>query len=313
MATILGNSTNETLTGTKNADTITGAGGNDTISGGGGADTIVAGPSTLANVTQTLNWSAQGADEASVAGGFTQNTGGINATVSFSNDGIATGMSVESSDTQYVAGGETFNATSALALNGDGTGNTSTTTVNFSAASGSTGTGTVNNLTFRINDLDQASHRDVVRIRAYDAAGVEIDPSLISITFPAGSTETLNPATNTITAGNGSNIPSDATGSALISIPGPVGRLEISYANTGSSVQVINVTDLQFSATPTDNDQVSGGDGNDTIYGGAGNDVLNGDGGNDSLFGGDGADTLNGGAGTDMLAGESGDVSAMPS
>ncbi len=307
MATITGTSANETLTGTNNADTITGLSGNDTISGGGGADNITAGPATLADVTQTLRWNQQGADEASVAGGFTQNTGGINAAVSFTNDGIATGFSVETSDTQYVAGGETFNTNSALALNGNGTGSTSTTNVNFSAATGSTGPGTVTNLTFRINDLDQGPHRDVVRIRAYDANGVEIDPALISITFPAGSNETLNPATNTITSGNGSNTPADATGSALINIPGPVGRLEIIYSNTGTSAQVVNVTDMQYTATPTDNDQVSGGNGADTIDGGAGNDVLNGDAGNDSLLGGDGNDTLNGGAGTDTMAGGSGD------
>ena len=113
MAVITGTSANNTLSGGAADDQITGLNGSDTITGGGGADTIVAGPAAQVNTALFLNWSAAAGDESSIAGGFTQNTGGVNATVTYTDTGGGTGFTVESSDTQYVAGGEPFSTTSA--------------------------------------------------------------------------------------------------------------------------------------------------------------------------------------------------------
>ena len=55
------------------------------------------------------------------------------------------------------------------------------------------------------------------------------------------------------------------------------------------------------------NDNVRGGDGDDTIDGGTGNDTLRGDDGNDSVDGGEGDDSLFGGDGDDSLTGGDGD------
>ena len=54
------------------------------------------------------------------------------------------------------------------------------------------------------------------------------------------------------------------------------------------------------------NDNLTGGDGNDLLDGGSGNDTLNGGNGNDTLIGGDGNDSLVGGAGNDVLDGGAG-------
>ncbi|WP_438991899.1 Hint domain-containing protein [Lentibacter sp.] len=55
------------------------------------------------------------------------------------------------------------------------------------------------------------------------------------------------------------------------------------------------------------NDNVRGGDGDDTIDGGTGNDTLRGDDGSDSVDGGEGDDSLFGGDGDDSLTGGDGD------
>lgn len=302
MANITGTNANNTLNGTNSADTITGLNGNDTINAGGGNDNVVAGPATQVNTPLHLNWAAAGADEASIAGGFTQNTGGVNATVTYTDNGGGTGFTVESSDTQYRATGEPFSTTSAGSLAGTGLGPTSTVGVSFAGVAGQGFQNEVTNVSFRLNDIDSGGWQDIVTIRAFDAAG---NPVTLTIT-PAGN-DTVSG--NTITAGPTSDNTNSAQGSALITIPGPVQRFEIIYSNGSTAGQVLNITNIHFQAQPVDNDSVAGGAGNDTIDGGWGNDFLNGEDGADSLIGGLGNDTLLGGTGIDTLSGGDGNDS----
>ena len=275
MAIINGDSTNNTLTGTASADTITGLSGNDTINAGAGNDTITAGPAALTNAALDLNWSLQGKNGASLSSGFTQDTGGVNVAVSFTNDGNNSAKyQVDTASTQYV-GAQTFNPNSSLWLNGDGDADTSTTTLNFSAVAGQGFSGSVQNVTFRINDFDDGTWRDLLTITAFDANG---QPVIVTLTKADGTIITTGTATAT---GIGNIDSSAASGSLLVTIAGPLTQIKIDYGNALNGNQLINVTDIQFQAIPVDDDLVNAGDGDDTVFGGAGNDLLNGDGNND--------------------------------
>lgn len=257
-----------------------------------------------------LDWSAAGADEANISAGFTQDTGGINVAVSFSNDGSASQFSVESTDTTYVASGEIFDPNSSLHLRGTGgTVDTSTTTIDFSAASGSGFENEVENVSFRVNDVDVGSFIDVVTIRAYDADG-----NLITVDITVSGNDTLSG--DTVSGAGGTNdSESSADGSFLVNITGPVSYIEIDYDNGGTGTQYLWVSDVHFDAIPTDiyDDVVEAGDGNDTVDAGLGDDVVHGGAGNDTLYGNVGADTLYGDAGNDTVTlggGDTGDGGA---
>lgn len=296
-------------------DTVQAEAGNDTIHGGGGDDLILGGSgndvihgdmaaSPVSATAEVLDWTAPGPDGADLAVGFTQDTGTMRVAVSFVNNGNNNPTyQVNSTDTTHVAAGEPFDPNSNLYLYGNGDGATSTTNIDFTAEAGSGMSDAVQNVSFRINDIDWASgnHRDLVTVNAFDLDG---NPVAVTITPGAGDTVTGN----TIRANNSGDAPDSASGSALIQITGPVSRISISYSNGLNGTQAIWVSDVHFTTIPqvAGNDTVSGGDGDDIIMGEDGNDSLSGDGGNDSLDGGAGNDTLNGGAGDDLLTGGTG-------
>lgn len=307
MATINGDGTDNSLTGTGSADDITGFAGNDTITGGGGNDVIDGGAPSLVPTALDLNWTAQGGNGTNLAAGFTQNTGGINVAVGFTDNGAGTTAQVSTTGT-YVAGGETYNANSNLQLGGDGGANAWTVDIDFSAVGGSGFANEVENVAFRLQDIDAGSWQDIFTINAYDANG-----NLIPVVLTPAGNDTVSG--NTVTAGPGGTAATDPLGSVLVEIAGPVASIEIVYANGGTVGQLAWITDVQFDAVPTDNDELFGEAGNDTITGGFGddlldggdnNDVLSGDSGNDTLLGGSGNDTLDGGTGSDSLVGGTG-------
>ena len=169
MAIINGTPGNDTLNGTAGDDTITGGTGNDTINAGAGNDTIFAGPETASATPLTFNWMGL-ADGASWAG-QTQNTGGINVAVTYVNQGSGLGIVAEDNDNPVYNGpGETFPTNSSGYMSGTGaSGNTSQVDLNFSAVSGSTFQNAVQNVAFRINDIDRnnsASRIDQVTVLA---------------------------------------------------------------------------------------------------------------------------------------------------
>jgi hypothetical protein len=218
----------------------------------------------------------------------------MDVSVSFNVDGNnATRFRVETSDEIYTESGEPFDDHSSLYLWGRGDGDTSTTSIDFAAASNADVQDEVENVVFRINDIDFGSgnHLDIVTINATNAAGDPVDVD-ITIAFTGSNADTVSG--NTITAGARGDGAGDQTGSALIEIDGPVENIEIVYANGLSGTQAIWVSDIYFDTIPND-------DGNDTIDGGSGSDVLMGMGGDDLLIGGEDADKMDGGTGDDEL------------
>ncbi|SFD98136.1 Ca2+-binding protein, RTX toxin-related [Sulfitobacter brevis] len=285
-----------------------------------------------------FNWTDYG-DEQDLRGGITQDTGNVSVTVSYSDVQTNENFSAETSggnDAIYVAPGETFNNNSAGYLFANGSPDPTTVAFDFAANAGSGFENGVENVRFRISDIDGLNNngnnfRDIVTVRAYD-----IDGNEIAITITPGGNHTLNG--NTITAGLSNGSAADASGSALYEIAGPVARIEILYQNGGTTQQAIYFSDILFDAVPlgsnddsidagagndvvlagygndtvnggTGNDTISGESGNDSLIGGLGNDSISGGAGNDTLLGGDGADTLDGGTGNDSLVGGAGNDS----
>lgn len=275
-------------------DTAIGARGDDTIDGGSGDD-LIYGDYGSYRISEDLNWTQQGGNGTNLSGGFTQDTGEIDVTLNFANNGNNNPtFQVDTNDTQYNASG--FAARSSLYMFGNGDGATSTASMSFAASSGASVADEVENVTFRINDIDWGNnnHTDIVTVNAFDADG---NPVTVTLT-PAGG-ETI--VGNTITANNVANSPSDADGSVLVQIAGPVSSVEIIYSNGQGGTQAIWVTDVQFDVVPVAN-------GNDSLDGGAGDDTIHGEGGNDTLIGGTGADSLLGGDGDDVLFAAQGDT-----
>ncbi len=298
MATINGDDTSNVLDGTADADDITGGAGNDTINAGGGDDVVDGGAPTLTNTDLFLDWTDEGVDGDSIVGGFTQDTGGINVGVSFTNGGVGTSATVEENGT-FVDTGEPFDTNSGLGLRGNGTGTTWTTELDFSAVGGSGLADTVENVAFRLQDVDQGGWQDVLTVNAFDADG-----NAVTVVLTAAGDDVV--AGNTVTAGPTATGATDPQGSVLVEIAGPVARIEIIYANAGTGGQLLYITDVHFEATPTDDDTIFGEAGNDTLSGGFGNDVIDGGNDNDVLEGGSGNDTLIGGGGSDALDGGEG-------
>lgn len=305
---------NDSIDAGGGSDSVEGGMGNDTINAGSGNDVVYGDNATPAAATnETLDWTDQGGNGTNLAGGFTQNTGTMDVTVGFSNDGNNNPtLQVDTDDTNYVGAGETFDPNSSAYIYGNGDGATSTTTIDFAGAFGSGMSDEVQDVSFRINDIDWGSgnHTDVVTINAFDANG-----NPVTVTITPGTGDTVSG--NTITAGAFGESAADAAGSALIEIAGPVSSIEIIYSNGQGGTQAIWVTDIHFTTIPAvgGDDVIDGGAGADTLYGQEGDDTLLGQGGNDSLIGGSGddsldggnlADTLIGGDGNDTLAGGAG-------
>ncbi len=291
----------DSIDGDAGHDAIFGGLGNDTIDGGNGDDTIE-GDGGSSGTTEFLDWGAVGPDGTSIAAGFTQTTGEMEVSVSFTDDGNNNPtFLVESTDTQYVEAGEDFDPNSALYLYGDGDGATSTTTIDFAAGAGSSASDEVESVSFRINDVDTfaGNHQDVLHVYAYDEAG-----NPVAVTLTAEGDDSTSG--NTITAGAALDNPQDANGSVLVEIAGPVAQIVIVYENADSGTQAVSVTEVYFetiSAPVGTNDVIDGGIGDDVIDGGTGEDTITGGTGADTMTGGDGDDVfvLADGSGSDVV------------
>ncbi|TNF58573.1 MAG: type I secretion protein [Rhodobacteraceae bacterium] len=294
---VFGNAGNDTISSGDGDDTVYGGLGNDVINGGNGNDVLYGYEEAGAASTERLRWELQGADEQNVGAGFTQDTGAMNVTVSFVTTGNnAPTHTLERTDTVYSEPTEGFDTNSSLAIFGNGDADTSITRIDFASGDASV-SGEVENVRFRINDIDHAAgnHRDIVTVRAFDADGNPVE-----VTITAAGADVVTGAT--VTAADGGQSQADAEGSVLVEIAGPVQRIEIDYANGLTGTHGIWLTDVQFDLIPlTDNDTINGGNGDDTIYGQAGNDVLSGQNGNDFIVGGLGADTISGGNQNDTI------------
>jgi len=304
---------------------VSGTAGDDTIDGTYAGDPhgdVIDGNDVSPPVAVDLefNWSDLGADETDLTGGATVDTGGIQVDVTYTDDGGGYELSVETSDTQYVdtGAGETFSTSSAALLAGDnsstGEVNSLTTTIDFSAVPGGGFANEVENVSFRINDVDGGTWQDVVTILAYDANG-----NSVPVSFTISGNDTILDSTIIGNVATNDNF-DQAAGSVLIEIAGPVASIDIDYDQGLTGNQWVSVTDIHFTAVPSGgsnadfveagagNDYVDAGLDNDTVYGGTGNDTLIGGAGADTLYGEDGDDTLQIGSGDTAIGGDGDDT-----
>ncbi|KZY34573.1 hypothetical protein A3731_02840 [Roseovarius sp. HI0049] len=296
--TLEGTARGDVMDGEGGADTIDGGTGNDTIDGGGGGDSLIGGDGddritggvSAEDTDLFLDWSAAGNDGQSIGTGFTQDTGGIDVTVTYIDEGNGQSANVETTTGQYVGTGEPFDGNSSVELRGGGAaGDTATLRMDFSAVEGSGFEDEVSDVSFRINDVDQSGSstgwEDGITIRAYDEAGNQLD---VTVTYQ-GVSET---GPDVLVDGEGSQSSTGANGSMLVEIEGPVSYVEVDYDQLGGSGQVIWVTDVHFTAQGRSDgdDTIEGGEGDDYLVGNQGSDEISGGAGNDTILGGD--DTL---------------------
>ncbi|MGH1459802.1 MAG: Ig-like domain-containing protein, partial [Paracoccaceae bacterium] len=303
------NAGNDTLDGGDGDDALYGEAGDDLLIGGAGNDTLVGDGDIVSGSVgsvdaKILDWNSVG----SISNGTVISAGGVNVTVGFNAQDHGATIS-PNSDAQYVAAGEPMTGNGGMALYGaggeGGIDNTSITTLTFNSADPLYADG-ASDVTFRLNDVDVGSysdpHIDIVSVRAYDAAGNAVDVTLT----PSGGQSVSG---NTVTAQDSGTInPTDAIGSVLVQIAGPVARIEIDYDNGEDTDQQIWVTDVAFNTIAAGDDCIAE-PGNDVLVGGEGDDVIFGNEGDDSILGGEGADTMSGNDDADTFyGGTAGDV-----
>jgi hypothetical protein len=157
----------------------------------------------------------------------------------------------------YVAPGEDFDPNSHLKLfaAGNSTGTpsaapTSTTSFTFRSTDEALYTDSVQNVSFRLNDVDTGPNQDlggsegdgfgdIITITAYDAEG---NPATVSIDSSGAATVSGNSAIGEVTT-NFDNI----DGSLRVDITGPITRMDIVQDNTGTAQQAVLVSDINFS------------------------------------------------------------------
>ena len=206
-----------------------------------------------------LNWGDLGPYGSSVVSGTTD-TGGVNVAVSVA--GVTEGdEGFTVTNEFYTETGEPFNPTSSLKLIGDniedpagGDNDVSTTVIDFSSADAAFDD-SVQNVSFRINDIDAGiddvgdgatdPFADIVTVRAYDDEGNEIP---VSFTPGSGVSVSGNTLTGTTQTGL-----LDGEGSVLVEIAGPVARIEIDYDNGGNGESFVDVSDVHFSTIDASN------------------------------------------------------------
>ena len=216
-----------------------------------------------------LDWGLLGAYGTQLGDGtfggvpVTVDTGGVGVEIAFaSQDTNAQALTFDADG--YVAPDETFDPKSWLKLFGEGGSGgpgespTSTTVLSFAALDTDLYTDSVQNVAFRLSDIDAdetgedidgidaegLSFEDNVTILAYDGAGNEVAVSLTPSGAPAVAGNTATGTTETEFT--------DADGSLLVEIAGPVSRIEIVYENGGNGQQAALVSDIEFSTIDVD-------------------------------------------------------------
>jgi Ca2+-binding RTX toxin-like protein len=297
--TIKGNIGADTITGDAGSDTIHGGAGDDTISGGDGSDIIYGGDGTAAGIDRVaFEWSAipdpgdGGAiDNDEVLENGTQTVRGVDIGYSFSNNN-ASFQSTTINTSGIDAGTGSPDPTSAMSLD-----DTVTVQLDFSES--------VRNVEFRVNDFEQYSETLVIRAFDENDNPVAYDIDLGGYTYKSNTDashgdsagdDTLQGSLN----GAGDNNPNDF-GSALISISGPVARIEFDFTSTGGSLTVSDVyfDDPQSAAYTDGDDNITGGAGADTIDAGYGDDTVDAGADDDIIRASAGTDTIDGGTGSD--------------
>lgn len=195
---------------------------------------------------ESLNWITQGGAGTDLSSGFTQDTGVMNVVYAWT--ALLSGAtSITATSAVYVGTGECFDASgSAMTQQGSGTtsGNQASFSLQFQANPGQAASSNVNNVAFRISDIDEGANRnEAITVIAYDAANNE---TAVVITPGAN----LNVTAQTVAATGGTFLPTDAAASALFQIAGPVSRVNITFSSTSGGGGVVDMTDVYFEPIP---------------------------------------------------------------
>jgi Ca2+-binding RTX toxin-like protein len=296
-------------------DTVFAGGGDDSVTGDAGND-VLYGDQSLGEadgnsaVRESFEWDLapdpngpNPIENGDPITGFTQNTGSVDVTFDILSSSAHVEHAFQSTDqnvTGIDSGSETIDDNSSFSSEANGSGNTATYALDFNEP-GSTTRTSVENVSFRVNDIDGDG---VVRVQAFDASGQPVE-----IELTAGShlslSDTDGVAGEDTADSNGGYLPdSSAEYSILVEIAGPVSQIVVQHGQDGGANSGINISDVYF-----DVPAAPGEPGNDTLEGGAGHDEIFGEEGDDLITGGSGNDTVDGGAGNDELRGNSGDDS----
>jgi hypothetical protein len=190
---------------------------------------------------ESLSWILEGTSGTDLSLGFTQDTGVMNITYDWAPDSV--GANTNTSDAAiYVGSNECLESgISAMILDSSGIsdGAQSTMSLYFQAAPGTAASQNVNNVEFRISDIDQigTNYQSVTAV-AYDADNVE---TTVSITPGAN----LDTAIQVVTATGGAFSPTASAASALFRVAGPVARIKITYTSDSGSTAVY-MSDVYF-------------------------------------------------------------------
>ncbi len=292
--TVFAGAGNDTVEAGAGNDIVYGEGGDDSLFGQAGDDILFGDTTDQQPTTEFLDWTDQGGAGTNVEGGFTQNTGTMNVSVSWEDDGNADpDGALISTGTQFTTATDPFDSNSALLLQGAsgqpaGPSAVSTTTISFAAVDDTVTSDEVQNVRFRINDIDSDGWIDTVTVTARDA-----DNNLVTVDITPFGDDTVSG--NTVTAGGTADTTAQSAGSVLFQIAGPVSEITIQYGNDATAFQIITVSDIHFETIPA---VPAGGD--DILDGGLGADTMFGEGGDDTLIVSN-ADTADGGSGDDFF------------
>jgi hypothetical protein len=259
---ILGNGGNDTIDAGAGNDTVAGGTGDDDISGGAGNDSIF-GDEAVPPSREIFSWAAESdfADNNPISD-FTQVTG--SATITFDvvsgSPGSVHRYETDNQNTDNLDAGINANSSLESVLDDE----------NDSATYSWSSDTPLENVEFRINDIDNDA---VIRIVAYDESNNAIEVQLTNLGSNLSGTDTDAVSgidqVESIDPGSSFNN-SDAEGSFLVTIPGPVSSWEVIHEQDGSNDSIITISDIAYDVpAPSGNDSIEGGAGNDTIFGDA--------------------------------------------
>ncbi|MCM2467130.1 calcium-binding protein, partial [Agrobacterium vitis] len=279
MATLTGNSENNTLTGTSSADTISGLAGNDILDGGNGNDTLDGG---------------KGADKL-IGGDGTD-------TASYANSDAAVQIDITKSiNAGGDAEGDTFSSIEKIAGSAHADTFTSNSEITFAGGRGND-TYIVSSEAVVISEVD-GEGTDIVKTTT-DAYTLSNYVETLEYTGTRNFTGTGSAQNNTITGGTGNDTLIGKGGADTLN--GGEGSDTASYA--GSYAVTVNLKANTGSGGDAEGDKFTnienlyGSYYADTLTGNDGANILDGQNNHDTLDGGKGADKLIGGDGTDTAS-----------
>ena len=291
---LTGSAHDDTLTGDAAANTIDGGAGDDLLDGGAGNDTLIGGAGT-----DTATYAnASGAVVVNLTTGVASGGAG-NDTLSGIENLIGSSFSdtlTGNSAANVIEGGAGNDTIDGGAGNDTIIGGAGTDTLSFaSQTSSSVG------ITVDMNAGTATGH------------GTDTFSEMENVTGGSGSDTITGDAGNNVING-GSRNDTISGGAGDDTLIGGAGTDTVTYANTGSAVNVNLTTGLASGGDGNDtlstfeniigsafDDTLTGSSGANVITAGDGNDIIDAGSGNDTVYGGEGDDTLIGGDGTDTL------------